>query len=132
MDVGETFLTLSIDIDGVLMPNKNYNRGRTFEYDVRDLLEASGYQAARTAGSHGLADVIGWSSSTIVFVQCKHTTKKTINLTEILKGDNIKKFELMDYPQSALKFLAIKQGMSSDPLILCWSEMNQNWYMSKF
>jgi hypothetical protein len=35
------------------------------------LLETAGYDAYRTAGSHGLFDVIGVSNAGIVLVQCK-------------------------------------------------------------
>ena len=37
----------------------NYIRGRNFEYRVKKLLEKKGYIVFRTAGSHGLFDLIG-------------------------------------------------------------------------
>jgi len=36
----------------------NYIRGRNFEYRVKKLLEKKGYIVFRTAGSHGLFDLI--------------------------------------------------------------------------
>jgi Holliday junction resolvase len=56
------------------LPNKNYERGRASEYKCQRDLEALGYQTVRTAGSHGAADVIGWNTQHMRFVQCKTTT----------------------------------------------------------
>jgi hypothetical protein len=53
------------------MPNRNYIRGRRKEYKAIALLEASGYSAVRTAGSHSAFDVIGWSSLGVRFIQLK-------------------------------------------------------------
>lgn len=40
------------------MPNNAYRRGRRFEWDVRKLFRKAGYVAIRSAGSHGVADLI--------------------------------------------------------------------------
>lgn len=53
------------------MPNKNYVNGRTREYRTMRLLETLGYTAFRSAGSHGLWDVIGYNSTSMVFIQVK-------------------------------------------------------------
>lgn len=39
------------------MSNRNYNRGRAYEYRVVKMLEQTGYTAGRSAGSHGMFDV---------------------------------------------------------------------------
>ena len=40
------------------MTNKNYVKGRKFEYKIRDRYKALGYLVFRTAGSHSPADLI--------------------------------------------------------------------------
>lgn len=59
----------------------NYSRGRNFEYEVMKLCEKAGYTVFRTAGSHGIADVIAirkidYGDSKIVtevlLIQCKY------------------------------------------------------------
>jgi Holliday junction resolvase len=41
------------------MPNRSYERGRRLEYEVRQMFREAGYEVVeRTAGSHGLFDVI--------------------------------------------------------------------------
>lgn len=42
------------------MPNKNYQRGRRFEWEVKKDLESQGWIVVRTAGSHGLWDIIAF------------------------------------------------------------------------
>jgi len=54
------------------MPNSNYRKGRTFEYRVMHYLESIGYEVFRTAGSHGVADLIAFHpDSPPGWVQCK-------------------------------------------------------------
>lgn len=48
-----------------------YERGRDAEYRAIRELEAEGFAAFRTAGSHGGADVIGIGPDGIRLVQCK-------------------------------------------------------------
>ena len=55
----------------------NYERGREREYRSMRYLEAAGYRAHRTAGSHGEFDVIGIAPSGIVLVQCKFNCRPT-------------------------------------------------------
>jgi Holliday junction resolvase len=49
----------------------NYTAGRAFEYQVRDDLEADGYQVIRAAGSKGAADLIAIKPGQILLVQVK-------------------------------------------------------------
>lgn len=53
------------------MVNKNYIKGRTKEYKVKNQLEKEGWIVLRTAGSHGFADLIAIGRSKIRFIQCK-------------------------------------------------------------
>lgn len=48
-----------------------YERGRDAEYRTINELRADGYDAVRTAGSHGAADVIAWNGVHVRFIQCK-------------------------------------------------------------
>ncbi len=49
----------------------NYSKGRKREYDVMDILKKAGYQCLRTAGSHGMWDVIAIGPSNIRLIQVK-------------------------------------------------------------
>lgn len=51
--------------------NRNYRRGRAYEYRVIRMLENTGFTAFRSAGSHGCADVIAVNRQQIRFVQVK-------------------------------------------------------------
>lgn len=48
-----------------------YERGRAQEYRALRDLQAEGYTATRTAGSHGTADIIAWDADTVRFIQIK-------------------------------------------------------------
>lgn len=51
--------------------NKNYIRGRAWEYEVMKKLESSGFTVYRMAGSHGQFDLIGFTEKYVMLVQCK-------------------------------------------------------------
>ena len=64
------------------MPNKNYIKGRAFEYTIKKKLEAEGWTVWRTPGSKSKTDLIArrptvylgnnkWDYSIVLFVQCK-------------------------------------------------------------
>ena len=42
------------------MPNSNYTAGRALEYRVIKDLRSKGLEALRTAGSHGVADIVAF------------------------------------------------------------------------
>lgn len=42
------------------MPNSNYRNGRALEYKVMKGLREKGLEALRTAGSHGVADIVAY------------------------------------------------------------------------
>lgn len=46
-------------------------RGTAFERRCRKILEAAGYQAVRSAGSHGPADLIAMRQGETAFIQCQ-------------------------------------------------------------
>ena len=51
--------------------NANYRRGRRAEWKTKALLEAAGFTAARTAGSHGACDIIAWDAVSLRLIQVK-------------------------------------------------------------
>lgn len=75
----------------------NYERGRNYEYRSQRLLEASGYETARTAGSHGPWDVAGFSSGGVVLVQVKFNCKPTLA--------EIEQFKLYPCPKGTTKLI---------------------------
>jgi len=66
----------------------NYQRGRDTEYKVKKELEKEGYVVFRTAGSHGVADIIAINSKVVRLIQVKRTKSDrmpVININEFLK-----------------------------------------------
>jgi Holliday junction resolvase len=61
------------------MVNKNYVRGRAFEYRVKKELETKGYMVVRSAGSKSPFDLVAISLKVqypdIMLVQCKYGAK---------------------------------------------------------
>lgn len=58
--------------NGAMMPNKNYQAGRRMEYESVKRWRAKGYDANRSAGSHGHWDVVAVRSGrSVELVQCK-------------------------------------------------------------
>lgn len=60
--------------------SNNYKKGRAFEYFIYHKLEDKGYLVFRTAGSHGVADLIAFKKhfhrpDEILLVQCKADCK---------------------------------------------------------
>jgi len=54
------------------MPSKNYQRGRAKEYRIRKKLEDTGLYVVRTAGSHGVCDLVAFGANKLVIpVQVK-------------------------------------------------------------
>ena len=49
----------------------NYDKGRRFEYRVRDDLKDCGHAVLRAPGSKGVADLWAVKDGRILFVQCK-------------------------------------------------------------
>lgn len=49
----------------------NYRRGARLEYRVKQRLEAAGFYVVRSAGSHGVADLVGIKDGQVYLVQVK-------------------------------------------------------------
>lgn len=55
--------------------NRNYVKGRTFEYKIATVFKRKGYYVVRAAGSHGPADLVAVKKGLRpVFIQCKKGT----------------------------------------------------------
>lgn len=74
------------------MPNRNYEQGRAFEYEIVHELRGEGYEAGRTGGSHGIFDVWGIHPHThhVRFIQAKRTL-----LGSQPNDDNVQKLKRM-------------------------------------
>jgi Holliday junction resolvase len=86
------------------MPNKNYIKGRRYEYKTMEFLRSIGCDIVlRSAGSHSPIDVIGIDSDKrhIFFIQCKpksmsENKKKSISMPlEWLNGQFSASFEVV-------------------------------------
>ena len=53
--------------------NKNYERGRRFEYKIKTFFMRRGYYVTRSAGSHGAADLVALKrGKRPLLIQCKY------------------------------------------------------------
>jgi Holliday junction resolvase len=53
----------------------NYQKGASIEYKIIEMLEKVGYRAERTAGSHGVFDVIAVNALGTRHIQSKRTER---------------------------------------------------------
>ena len=100
------------------MPNKNYQRGRRFEWEVKKDLEKQGYAVMRTAGSHGAYDLIAIYDGTslyVRFIQCKVVkkltdgVKKTL-LKELKTSSPVTKAYCSDYSDITVELFVKETG----------------------
>lgn len=82
--------------------NKRYENGANFERQIRKQLEAEGYIASRSAGSHGEFDVLAFNGLLVHAIQAKKgaTEKQAAKLLDELTQKVIKKFPRIAYPIS--------------------------------
>lgn len=66
------------------MPNRNYVRGRAFEYRVIRDLQERGFWCIRAAGSKGAVDVLALAKGQILLVQAKTSGKFPRSEREVL------------------------------------------------
>lgn len=66
------------------------NKGIRYEYQIKDLLTDEGYYVIRSAGSHGLFDLIAInvSEKKILLIQCKKIAKDFDKIKEKLEREN--------------------------------------------
>lgn len=77
------------------MPNLNYTRSRAKEYKTVHDLEAKGYFAIRTAGSHGLADVVGIKPSAKKCADPSHFKVKFVQIKVSKNGSKKNPFKVI-------------------------------------
>ena len=63
--------------------NKNYVRGRNFEYEIKRILENQGYYVVRSSGSHSKIDICAINDKEVLLIQAKRS-KKSISDRSIL------------------------------------------------
>lgn len=85
------------------MPNSNYRRGVRLEYLLMNQLRAKGYKVTRSAGSHGLIDVIAWNKDEVIFYQVKNNRRAYTD-------DDIAELMEMPRPKGARVYLAERDG----------------------
>ncbi len=67
------------------MTVNKYAKGRRIEYRAMEELTEAGYYPIRSAGSKGIFDVIGISSTDFVLIQLKSNRKASPNEVEKIK-----------------------------------------------
>ena len=89
--------------------NTNYRKGRRLEYKTMRVLERAGYETLRTAGSHGLFDVVAFSSVNVRCVQVKGN-----NYVSALERE---KLELLRLPDNCTKEIWRWPDRAREPII---------------
>lgn len=115
--------------------NKNYIKGSQLEYRLLNHLKESDKYCfvARTAGSHGMADVIAITydyEPNIILFQCKKTSKNTIDIGNLTRDNSI--IALTMLPNNIHKVLCIKQGLSRDMIFLEWDTFINQWIPASY
>lgn len=88
-----------------------YAAGRRAEYKCVQQLKREGFNAVRTAGSHGPFDVVAWNRAGVRFIQVKKT-KDFLRISPILTLAR-RTFEDADFPiwaQHAVEIWIHHQG----------------------
>ena len=83
----------------------NYRRGSAFERRVKEMLELEGYYVVRSAGSHGVADLVAVKPGEVLFVQCK-TSKISAAECDILIKTSAQ--------YGAIPVVAVKRGRKAE------------------
>lgn len=87
-----------------------YHRGRRKEYAVCKQLRSDGYLAQRTAGSHGLFDVMAVSPTTIKLIQVKY-----IDSRSSWRDANTIKLQKLPVPPGTTKEVWVYRKGTKDP-----------------
>ena len=95
------------------MARSKAKQGADFERSILNKLRLQGYDGMRSAGSHGVADLlvwIGYIELRFFMIQCKHSLKRDASLETLFKEENVIKLAAM--PDKFTKVLVIKQPRS--------------------
>jgi Restriction endonuclease len=92
------------------MPNKNYLKGRRFEYAIMKSFREDGYDVSRTAGSHGKFDIIAISpgNGCIELIQCKVVKRDATASRLIEKFRESPPFPPRTLPRNVHQWLTVK------------------------
>ena len=105
------------------MTNSNYTQGSRIEYKVVKLFQNWGYEARRTAGSHGPYDVIVIGDKEIYLIQCKKYKTKCPSYTK-----EVAPLVALPVPANVKKFLAVwQEGKGWDKWIDVVSNREISW-----
>ena len=117
------------------MPRSKAKQGADFERSILNKLRDQGYDGMRSAGSHGVADLLVWKESTrivsnypyedyetecldLYMIQCKHSLTRDANFKALFAEENVIKLAAM--PDVFTKVLVIKQPRSIRNIQLAW------------
>jgi len=109
------------------MARSKAKQGADFERSILNKLRKIGYDGMRSAGSHGVADLLVWEELSIIdqlrltgktnssdlkfyMIQCKHSLTRDASLETLFKEDNVVKLAAM--PDKFTKVIVIKQPRS--------------------
>lgn len=85
-----------------MQKQKPYNRGRRFEYRVRDYLKRRGYYTVRSAKSGTITDLIALRDGKILLIQCK--------VDKYLKREEKEKLREAEEITKGLGIIAYREG----------------------
>jgi Holliday junction resolvase len=91
------------------MNNKNYRRGRRFEYKLKKELEKYGFLVVRSAGSRSPFDLVALNQSYIFFIQLKYNKK-------ISKQEFEKFYDFAEQYRTASSIFLIAEGVPHEPI----------------
>ena len=86
-----------------------YQREAAHERDILENYKKAGWQGTRSAGSHGIADIVVWNSNEIVFV-CSQSVEWDIRKEELCWRS------LKRPPNSSLLFMTLTSVVNGDGL----------------
>jgi hypothetical protein len=113
------------------MARSKAKQGADFERSILNKLRLQGYDGMRSAGSHGVADLLVWMETLAIkqasypydcdsweeeedlkfyMIQCKHSLTRDASLETLFKDENVIKLAAM--PDKFTKVLVIKQPRS--------------------
>jgi endogenous inhibitor of DNA gyrase (YacG/DUF329 family) len=78
-----------------------YKKGIRYERQLKKELEKEGYTVTRSAGSHGMFDLIAYNKEHYRLIQVKSTLNTETNINLLLKKD-IKKLMMYDKPPNSI------------------------------
>jgi hypothetical protein len=89
--------------------NKNYIRGRAFEYQIIKIMTKNGYTCIRSAGSHSVADVICINNNHTILIQAKRSKTNISDRSVLTNYDSdILKIQKLSVSPNVFKQLWVK------------------------